>query len=219
MRNPFLVIILCFALGCSRGSLPTPSDQIAPVAGPSGASPGVPHAPEESSQDRPPSQPVSWSASNTSAADLRKTADDPRADRASRAAAVFALFANYMKPRCSATKAGEALGDAKWLTHSDLNQLPGIAGLIPVDFGGDGTVYCLYLFSDRDGGSDWVIYLRLSGRDHTEDDLRTFLRGGNGLKANVELLQFALCYPGKQRTLELGRTERFGPDGLVLWGD
>ena len=54
------------------------------------------------------------------------------------------------------------------------------------------------------------------------DDLRTFLRGGKGLKGKPELVEFALCYPPEpkpkgQVQSKIGRIERFGTKGLTVF--
>ena len=73
---------------------------------------------------------------------LRRVADDPRVDRADRAAAVFALFANQLAPPCQSSAAGRALGAAGWLDAATLDAVRELAGWIPVEFAFDG-VYCL----------------------------------------------------------------------------
>jgi hypothetical protein len=207
MRRPMLSVVLCVAVGCSQPSPPAaePTTGESPAATP--AAEGGPH--------QPPAPPVSLSASKSSAADLRKAAEDPRADRAARAAAVFALFANHLKPPCGAAAADEAMAGAKWLDDANVQHVVVLAGLVPVEFGGGGTVYSLHLFPlDEDGGSDWVIYLRLSG-SHQFGDLRAFLRGGKGLQGKPELVQFALCYPARSEGT-YGLIEQFGPKGLTV---
>jgi hypothetical protein len=128
---------------------------------------------------------------------------------------VFASFANHFKPPCGAAAAREALGDAKWLDDARFYPIILVGGAVPVEFGGDGTVYCLYLFPFEDGWSDWVIYLRLSGGHRTADDLRAFLRGGKGLQRQPELVAFALCYPERSEGLA-GPVEHFGPKGMTV---
>src|SRR5690242_8026543 len=125
MRGPLLWIILCAAAGCSVASHPSPPNAATPALEPPDVPPVVAAAKGEANGT---ATPVSRSASNASAADLRKAADDPRADRSARAAAVFALFANYLKPRCGTRTAGEALGDAKWLTDANPSRVIGVGG-------------------------------------------------------------------------------------------
>jgi hypothetical protein len=211
MKSPLPWIILCAAAGCSEPSRPAPSADPPPE--------GLPAvAPVTELLHNRPTGPVSRSASKASAADLRKVADDRRADRAARAAAVFSLFANHLRPPRGAAAAGEVLGDAKWLDDAKFHRVLVVAGLVPVEFPGKGPVYCLYVFPMEDGWSDWVIYLRLSG-DWKEDDLRAFLRGGKGLKGEPELVEFALCYPDRPGDLD-GWVERFDLSGLrVMGGD
>lgn len=218
MWKPLLSIILCAVAGCSEPNLSPPPNLPAPVVElPPATLPAVAPA-AEGQPGELTAPPASRSASKASAADLRKSADDPRADRAVRAAAVFALFANHLKPPCGAAAASDALGEATWLAETGIGRIDLVAGLVPVEFGGDGTVYCLYLFplKDQGGWSDWVIYLRLSGSFHSVDDLRAFFHSGKGLKDKPELVEFALCYPSPPNELFYGRVEHFGPKGLTV---
>ncbi|HJZ90907.1 MAG TPA: hypothetical protein VKE40_08545, partial [Gemmataceae bacterium] len=164
---------------------------------------------------RSPAEPASRSVSRLPAADLRNAADDPKVDRADRAAAVFALFANHLKPPCGSATAGAALGDAGWLASANLYEVRTVMGMIPVEFGGGATVFCLHVLPIKDGWSDWVIYLRLSGDGRTTDDARKFLRGGLAFERKPELLEFALCYPSRKGP-GTGRIERFGPKGMTV---
>ena len=54
-------------------------------------------------------EPTSRAANKTAAKDLRKTADDQRADRADRVAAVFSLFANNLKLPCESCHCRQGL--------------------------------------------------------------------------------------------------------------
>jgi len=170
---------------------------------------------------RGPAEATSRAASKTPAKDLRKVADDPQADRAKRVKAVFALFANHLKPPCGPAAAGGVLEDAKWLTTARLYPFHVLGGWVPVEFGGDATVYSLHVFPIKDGWSDSVIYVRLTGGSgQSADDLRAFLRGGKGLIGNRELVEFALCYPPEPKPNPFGRIECFGPKGFrVVFGE
>lgn len=164
---------------------------------------------------RTPDEATSQSASSAPAADLRKVADDRQAAREERAAAIFALFANYLRPPRGPVEAGAALGEAEWLADCNLYEVRDIAGRTPVEVGGDGTAFCMHLFPVENGWSEWCIYLRLSGPDRSADDVRAFLRGNQNLAWRPELVEFALCHPGRNRT-DQGRVERFGPEGLMV---
>src|SRR5690242_16637434 len=90
-------------------------------------------------------------------AGLRRLADDPRAGRAERAAAVFALFAKHLTVPCPNSAAGRALGEAEWLDGATLDPIRALAGWIPVEFGFADSVYCPRVFPRPDGWSEWVI--------------------------------------------------------------
>lgn len=167
-----------------------------------------------------PEKPTSRAASKINATDLRKAADDPRADRADRVAAVFALFANHLKPPCGPAAIGEALGEAKWLTVAKIYPFHYLGGWIPVECGGDGTAYSLHVFPITDDWGDSVIYLRLTGgAGRSADDLRAFLHGEKALIGRSELVEFALCYPSGPKAKLQGRIEHFGPKGLRVMFD
>jgi hypothetical protein len=164
----------------------------------------------------PPARPNRRSASKASAEELRTVADDPKAARADRAAAVFALFANYLPPPARADGAAAALGDAGWLADARFRKVVVLVGWVPVQIGGGSSTYCLYLFPDKDGWSEWAVYLRLSGPDHSEADAAKFFRGER-LKESPKLVEFALCYPSPKGKQHNGRVERFGADGLKVY--
>ena len=167
-----------------------------------------------------PERPTSRAASTVPAKLLRKAADDTQANRADRVSAVFALFANHIKPPCKPATAGEVLGDAKWLATANICAFHILAGWVPVEFGGDATVYSLHVLPIKDGWSDSVIYLRLTGGSgQMPDDLRAFLRGGKGLKGNPELVEFALCYPPGPKREVHHRLELFTHKGLSVMFD
>jgi hypothetical protein len=166
--------------------------------------------------DDPPPDPEADPADRPAA--LRRVADDPRANRSDRAAAVFALFGDHLAPPCQSSTAGRALGEAGWLEAATLDPIQVLAGWIPVEFGFDDSVYCLRLFPRPDGWSEWVIYLGLSGApDHPEEVVRAFLRGGTGVPQGTELVEYALCYPSPKGEQHNGRIERFGPGGLRVY--
>jgi hypothetical protein len=167
-----------------------------------------------------PTKPTSRAASKIAAKDLRKAADDPMAIRTDRVAAVFALFANHVKPTCGPVAAGEVIGDTGWLTAAHIRPIDKLAGWVPVEFGGDATVYCLHVFPIEKEWSDSVICLRLTGgAGQSADDLRAFLHGGKGLKGTRKLVEFALCYPPGPNAMGIGRIELFSPKGLRVMFD
>src|SRR5438876_6561803 len=82
-------------------------------------------AADEPSKQRPP-EPSGprWDGSSrlksdTTAADLRRRAEDSSAAREKRAEAIFALFANHVKPPLGAAAVGKVLAEATWLKDAD----------------------------------------------------------------------------------------------------
>ncbi len=109
---------------------------------------------------------VSRLKGNTPSADLRKVADNDSFAREKRAEAIFSLFVNHLKLSQGAAKVGETLKAEKWLNDSSLERLSVLIGWLPVKMTFEDTVFCLRLFPDKKGWSDWVIYFRLSGRSN-----------------------------------------------------
>src|SRR5262249_16228351 len=111
-------------------------------------------------------------------ADLHRVADNASLDRAKRAEAIFSLFANYLRLPQGAADVGESLKAEKWLNEASLQGVYVLGGWVPVEMTFEDTVFCLRLFPNKAGWSDWVIYFRLSGGSgRTEDEGRAFLRG------------------------------------------
>jgi hypothetical protein len=107
------------------------------------------------------------------------------------------------------------LNPARWLEDSRLEGVYALGGWIPVDLGVDDTVFCIRLFPDQRGWSEWVIYFRLSGGDHqSTDTARAFLKKG-APSATSTLVEFALSFAavGKER---MGRIERFTAQGIAV---
>jgi hypothetical protein len=145
---------------------------------------------------------------------LRAIAEDKSAERRTRAKAVFSLFANYLWPPKDSSNVGAVLGTAPWLTESRLDPIQGVGGLVPLETIFDGTAFVLRLFSDKNGWSDWVIYLRLSGADaQSAVDGKSFLSGSATKPRSSMLMEFALCFPPQGKGLER-RVERFTAKGI-----
>jgi hypothetical protein len=75
-------------------------------------------------------------------------------------------------------------------------------------------VFCLHLFPDEEGWSDWVIYFRLSGGSgRAADEALKFLRGTKGLQGDPKLLEFALCFPDEESRL----IQQFSERGMTIF--
>ena len=147
---------------------------------------------------------------------LRATAEDKQFDRAVRAKAVFSLFANYLRPPKDGRSIAAVVGAAPWLAESRLDGIHGVGGLIPLETIFDGTPFVLALFPNKQGVSDWTVYLRLSGADMSAADAKAFLSGNVTKGADSTLIEFSLCFPpdGKAR---IGRVEHFTAKGLSVF--
>jgi hypothetical protein len=150
-------------------------------------------------------------------ADLNRAANDVSVSREKRAEAIFSLFANHVKPPQGAAAVARVLKGEKWLNEAKLRGVYLLGGVIPVEWTSEDTVFCLLLFPDKEGWSDWVVYFRLSGGSgRTEDEAHAFLRGDKDLKGTPKLVEFALCFPeGKNQSR---RIERFAEQGISVLG-
>lgn len=140
---------------------------------------------------------------------FNRVANDPRADRADRAAAVFNLFKGHIKPGDSLEQVRRVLRNAGWVGEAKLYYFAVLGGWIPVDMNFEDRTYSLHLFADNEGHSEWVIYFQLAGKsewDKWNDDGLAFLQGKVGSCGPSRIKEFALCYPG-------GRVEIFNPKG------
>lgn len=153
----------------------------------------------------------------TSAAELRTVADDGTLDRRQRARSVFALFANYLRPPQAVEGMRTILGHPSWPAKARLDGVYALAGWIPVELTTKDTVFCLRLFPNQTGWSEWVVYFRLSGgRDRPVTDAEAFLSGNDGPSGAGSMQEFALCFPpsGQER---VGRIERFSVKGVAVY--
>src|SRR5262249_38305267 len=118
-------------------------------------------------------------------AELQRIANDDTAAREKRSEAIFSLFANNVKPPRSAEKVANTLRSEKWLIDANLYGVYILAGMIPVEWTFEDTVFCLHLFPDKKGWSDWVIYFRLSGGSgRSAEQARAFLQGNEHLNGS-----------------------------------
>jgi hypothetical protein len=127
-----------------------------------------------------------------------RVANDPAAKRSDRAAAVFALFKQYVKPGDGLRQVRRLLRNPGWLGEAKLCYFAILGGWIPVDINGEDRTYSLHLFADSEGHSEWVIYFQLAGKSEWgqwNEDGFAFLRGNAGSKGESWVREFALCYP------------------------
>lgn len=142
---------------------------------------------------------------------LNRVACDPKANRAERAAAVFALFKGHIKPGDDLAHVRRVLQSAGWAKEAKLYYFAILGGWIPVDMNFEDRTYSLHLFADNEGHSEWVVYFQLAGKSEwgkqNEDGL-AFLQGKAGSSGPSRLKEFALCYPD-------GRIEISNPKGTT----
>ena len=110
------------------------------------------------------------------------------------------------------------LAPATWLAECRLDGVYALGGKIPVEKGTTDTVFCLGLFPNSEGWSEWVIYFTLSGEGgRPVVDARDFLAGKMAGRQDLRMPEYALCFPGKNRT-QIGRIERFTGRGMSGYG-
>ena len=108
------------------------------------------------------------------------------------------MFARHIKVGYGPSDVRKVLIRTDWLSDARVDAVVGVGGWIPIDLDNDDAVYCLWLFPDKKGWSEWVIYFRLSGphelTGRSEDygkDGREFLKGNDNLPGNPKLMEFA----------------------------
>ncbi|MBC8877247.1 MAG: hypothetical protein H8E44_48075 [Planctomycetes bacterium] len=103
------------------------------------------------------------------------------------------------------------LKDTSWLGEINLYGVHSLHGKVPVEWAETDTVFCLHLFPDESGRSDWVIYLRLSGKSgRPKEEALAFLKGEPDVPDNPKLVEYAICFPD-------GRIERYSKQGLAVY--
>jgi hypothetical protein len=170
---------------------------------------------------RPPREPgwneVSRLKSTATIAQLNRVADDASLARETRAEAIFSLFANNVKPPGGAVAMSEIFRCNNWLSDTNLEGVYIVTGWVPIDWTFSDTAFCLRLFPDKEGLSQWTIYFSLSGSCRTAEEARAFLRRAQDLKGNPRLKEFALCFPPEKESELLGRIERFSEMGIAVY--
>jgi hypothetical protein len=133
-------------------------------------------------------------------------ANDRKADRQTRCRAIFALFANRVRNGMTAAQIHTALMDPNWLGDINLYGVYALGGMVPVNISApQSTVFCLHLFPDKKGWSEWVIYFRLHGKSGlTRRQGLSFLQSTLKDK-NIRLAEYALCFPGGKKILRFAQ--------------
>jgi hypothetical protein len=112
---------------------------------------------------------------------LNTLANSDSASHAERARAIFALFANHIKPGATANDVHSVLTDTTWLTHCNLQGWYAPQGHIPFE-GRDGTMFVVMLFPDDRivvGGVGvlWTVCLRITFSEaRPKEEVLAFLR-------------------------------------------
>lgn len=142
--------------------------------------------------------------------ELNQIANDRSADRKRRADAIFTLFAYHLRPS-SGRQVAATLKDVSWLGEVNLYGVYLLHGKVPVEWAETDTVFCLHLFPDESGRSDWVMYLRLGGKSgRSKEEALAFLKGEPDVRDNPKLVEYAICFPD-------GRIERYSELGLAVY--
>ncbi len=156
-------------------------------------------------------------STSTSAA-LRAVANDRTLDRKARVRAIFSLFASYVRPPANGATMADIMSPATWLVECRLDGVYALGGKIPVEMGITETAFCLRLFPNLEGWSEWVIYFTLpGGRGRPVSDARDFLAGKVPGSQELRMNEFALCFPAEGKA-RMGRTERFTARGIGVYG-
>jgi hypothetical protein len=116
-------------------------------------------------------------------------ASDPALTSDHRRLTVVALFRRHVTPGLDLGELRSALGGAEWLHDEDVTVVAALAGKLPVGWSPEDTVVAVAVLPGLDGGRNWTVYLRISGRLSREEFLEA-VRAGEP--------------PGGRRVLELG---------------
>ncbi|HEY6969982.1 MAG TPA: hypothetical protein VJA94_12300 [Candidatus Angelobacter sp.] len=133
---------------------------------------------------------------------LNATLQAPDADGAAKCQAIFTLFAKYVKVPSTAADLAPIFAEPSWIDQANIQLPPGISGRIPIDWASGGTLFVVYLFPDKTGWSDCVIYLTLTWPSLKESDLVALIKGqptkidNAGSWRYIGISEFALCHPG-----------------------
>ena len=182
---------------------------------------------------------LSWNAVTTLKTDatiaaLNAQANNAATNETERSKAIFALFANYIKPGQTAAEVHRVLTDTAWVKGAQLFRMGDLAGSTFIEMTTEDSVFCLGLFPHKKKWSDWPsasaapqgvmaetapethwwLYLRLSGSQLQNEDALAFLRG-EPVAGNPKIIEFALCLPHPTSPGRLaGRIERFSKYGI-----
>jgi hypothetical protein len=120
------------------------------------------------------------------AGDAGQTAD-------ARGEAVFRLFANYLRPNADAARVREVFGDCDWVAEAqvetcDYHGSPSH----PLRTREAGSLFAFDLFVPKGKCSDWIIYVRFSGYNHSPEEVRRFFSPNAEPDTQLRITEFAL---------------------------
>ena len=160
-------------------------------------------------------QRMSSLANDESLETLNARANNPSCSQASRADAVFKLFAHHLRPRASVNETRRVLTNTSWIKDSQIKIVRGMGGWLPMERSFDDSLFHLTLFPEdpKMAWSQWDIWLCLSGH-RDEKDAIAFLRGSQSA-ADIKLVEYLLCYPPTSQSHGMSaRFERFSREGV-----
>lgn len=132
-------------------------------------------------------------ASEKTLSELNRIADNGSVDQRARANAIFAIFANYLRPPKDRGALKSAIGSARWLRDAEVTAIDQEKTLVPLASTPNDSIFRL-LSVGKGNWNPWTIYLRLSGGNRTGAEAWAFLRGDE-VPGDPQLLEFALCFP------------------------
>jgi hypothetical protein len=131
---------------------------------------------------------------------LLAIACDANQGQDARGEAVFRLFSDHVPANADATTVRQVFADCDWIAESTIFELDFQSGQgHPLWVKQAGTLFRLDLFT-LGGPSDWIVYVRLSGSQHSATEVRQFFSPRAASDPGMRLQEFALwnARTGKQ---------------------
>lgn len=144
---------------------------------------------------------------------LNEIAEDETISAEGRAAAVYSLFAHYLKPTADGATVRQVIKATNWLKDASLSEVVIMGGRFPIQGSPGDTLFTVQLFKDR--AERWLIYLCLTGKG-TALDARAFFEGPCNASNFSSISAFTLCYPHPYRQGGMGREEMFTKRRLIV---
>jgi hypothetical protein len=124
---------------------------------------------------------------------LLAIAGDPGQTADARGEAVFRLFANYIRPNADGARVREVFGDCDWVAEAQIETCDYHGSPShPLRTREAGSLFSFDLFVPKGKCSDWIIYVRFSGSNHSPEEVLRFFSPNAESDPQLKLTEFAL---------------------------